>query len=754
MRGTRATAAATHHVQLSCTAAVGPSAPAMAEFQKESLTLEETNRVRVSLGLKPLTDERGADAASVAPAPVEAPPDDVRARLAQAQDRRELARQLRGPTLGDDTNDRAESARDWVRSAPRRAQARAAQRAREEADAAAAPREYGASELAGLRVAHDMDEFGPGTAERVLTLRDADVLADAEDELVESSLDAVARDRAAQARQQAPRAYTGLDDEEIATGRRAGVLSQYDEDHTGPAGAAGFRLGDTASVDAMDARAHARAETERHAAAREQQRVDLSYEKNVPAADYEVSFKKKSKKKKRSTRVHIDADEAAHGDEAAVPMAEDPAPRTRAKAETLIDDDELAASLARARRQHAKAHMAKVTPEALAQSLASQPAAPDTQPDDGLTLDATSEFVRQIVERPPETRATATVPADEAPAVEAPEAPAQEALDEALAEEAPDEAPAPEAPDEAPVLEAADGAPTAASEAQAAAPAEGGGLASTLQWLRSQGVLEHVSDEQRKLERTQLQHDAWLQERRREDRARAHMGAREAAEFDRDARARERREAEAAMERFRDYKPDIKLEYHDEYGRTLSTKEAWKQLSHTFHGNAPGAKAQEKRLRRIAEEQRRERMLAGDTSAMTRAFQERSERTGQAHMVLSVGQRDHAPQDIDLGAPTLAKPAPTRRKAPSAEAARGEAPAPPAAAPEAPLPAPADAPPVPVDAPAPPPAPAPEMRPAFKPAMKPAFAPVSAAPAPAADSPSEAPRGKIRIALGKRKAAS
>ena len=692
MRGTRATAAATHHVQLSCTAAVGPSAPAMAEFQKESLTLEETNRVRVSLGLKPLTDERGADAASVAPAPVEAPPDDVRARLAQAQDRRELARQLRGPTLGDDTNDRAESARDWVRSAPRRAQARAAQRAREEADAAAAPREYGASELAGLRVAHDMDEFGPGTAERVLTLRDADVLADAEDELVESSLDAVARDRAAQARQQAPRAYTGLDDEEIATGRRAGVLSQYDEDHTGPAGAAGFRLGDTASVDAMDARAHARAETERHAAAREQQRVDLSYEKNVPAADYEVSFKKKSKKKKRSTRVHIDADEAAHGDEAAVPMAEDPAPRTRAKAETLIDDDELAASLARARRQHAKAHMAKVTPEALAQSLASQPAAPDTQPDDGLTLDATSEFVRQIVERPPETRATATV--------QAPEAPAQEALDEALAEEAPDEAPAPEAPDEAPVLEAADGAPTAASEAQAAAPAEGGGLASTLQWLRSQGVLEHVSDEQRKLERTQLQHDAWLQERRREDRARAHMGAREAAEFDRDARARERREAEAAMERFRDYKPDIKLEYHDEYGRTLSTKEAWKQLSHTFHGNAPGAKAQEKRLRRIAEEQRRERMLAGDTSAMTRAFQERSERTGQAHMVLSVGQRDHAPQDIDLGAPTLAKPAPTRRKAPSAEAARGEA------------------------------------------------------PAPAADSPSEAPRGKIRIALGKRKAAS
>ncbi|WFD20749.1 hypothetical protein MCAP1_003001 [Malassezia caprae] len=706
----------------------------MAEFQKESLTLEETNRVRVSLGLKPLTADVD-DAAPVAPAPVETP-DDVRARLAQAQDRRELARQLRGPTLGDAAG-QEESARDWVRHAQRRAQARAAQREREDADAKDAPREYDASELAGLRVAHDMDEFGPGTTERVLTLRDADVLADAEDELVESSLDAAARDRAAQARQRAPRAYTGLDDDEIATGRRAGVLSQYDEGHDE---SSGFRLGDAASVDAMDARAHTRADAERHAAAREQQRTDLSYEKNVPASDYEVSFKKKSKKKKRSTRVHVDADEP-HGD--AEPMAVDPAPRTRAKAETLIDDDELAASLARARRQHAKAHMAKMTPEAVAQSLATQPAAPDTQPDEGLTLDATSEFVRQIVERPPEMRAAA--PAS---------APEEAAPEEAAPEEAAPEEAAPEAPDEAPV-EASElpAEPAAAAEDAVDAP-ESGGLASTLQWLRSQGVLEHVSDEQRKLERTQLQHDAWLQERRREERARARMGADEAAAYDRDARMRERREAEAAMERFRDYKPDIKLEYHDEYGRTLSTKEAWKQLSHTFHGNAPGAKAQEKRLRRIAEEQRRERMLAGDTSAMTRAFQERSERTGQAHMVLSVGQRDHAPQDIDLGAPTLAKPAPTQRKAPAApskaapretapEAAPREA-APSEAAPEA---APSE--------PAPSEAPAPE-RPAFKPAMKPAFAPISAAPAPASAAPTadtpEAPRGKIRIALGKRKA--
>ena len=32
-------------------------ATTMAEFQKESLTLEEANRVRASLGLRPLTEE-------------------------------------------------------------------------------------------------------------------------------------------------------------------------------------------------------------------------------------------------------------------------------------------------------------------------------------------------------------------------------------------------------------------------------------------------------------------------------------------------------------------------------------------------------------------------------------------------------------------------------------------------------------------------------------------------------------------------
>lgn len=333
--------------------------------------------------------------------------------------------------------------------------------------------------------------------------------------------------------------------------------------------------------------------------------------------------------------------------------------------------------------------MKKVTPEMVAQSVAAhQDEAP---PADGLLFDGTSNFVQQIVERNEAPWRSASEPA-------APTEPA------APPEPAAPSAPVPEAPAAPP---SPTGAPDAAPEADASS------VASVLQYLRSQGSLESTSSEQREHEKTQLQYDAWLHRHR------------DHADDDDDA--------QAIMDRFKDYKPDIKIEYHDEFGRTLSTKEAWKQLSHTFHGTAPGHRAQEKRLRRLAEEQRRERMLAGDTSAMTQAFQARSERTGQAHMVLSVGHHDHAPHNFDLGAPPRLEKAPRPGAAPSAPRTRPAAPGPS-------LPAPTSAPPAPPAAPAPVAA---ATQPAFKPAFAPAFQPAQPAPAPEGS--------RVRIAL-KRKA--
>lgn len=51
------------------------------------------------------------------------------------------------------------------------------------------------------------------------------------------------------------------------------------------------------------------------------------------------------------------------------------------------------------------------------------------------------------------------------------------------------------------------------------------------------------------------------------------------------------------------YKPNFKLEYVDDAGRHMNQKEAFRQLSHRFHGKGSGKKKTEKRQKKVEEEQ-------------------------------------------------------------------------------------------------------------------------------------------------------
>lgn len=46
------------------------------------------------------------------------------------------------------------------------------------------------------------------------------------------------------------------------------------------------------------------------------------------------------------------------------------------------------------------------------------------------------------------------------------------------------------------------------------------------------------------------------------------------------------------------YKPNVKLEYIDDSGRLLNEKEAFRYLSHKFHGKGPSKNKIEKRLKK------------------------------------------------------------------------------------------------------------------------------------------------------------
>nr|OQO09795.1 hypothetical protein B0A51_17925 [Rachicladosporium sp. CCFEE 5018] len=52
------------------------------------------------------------------------------------------------------------------------------------------------------------------------------------------------------------------------------------------------------------------------------------------------------------------------------------------------------------------------------------------------------------------------------------------------------------------------------------------------------------------------------------------------------------------------YRPDVKLQYHDEFGRSMNQKEAFKHLSHQFHGKGSGKQKTEKRLKKVDDEKR------------------------------------------------------------------------------------------------------------------------------------------------------
>jgi U4/U6.U5 tri-snRNP-associated protein 1 len=377
-------------------------------------------------------------------------------------------------------------------------------------------------------------------------------------------------------------------------------------------------------------------------------------------------------------------------------------PRVKDLDTNFIDDDDLQAALTRSRR--AKLHKAKKqTPEELARKSSSlfrhsvehlltsiSPVAEqrDQQEADaneaikaeedgsdlqeggggGLTFDDTSEFVRAVGNNPvvkpePKEISVARSPDPQvkhrSPSRNASMAPGDEALDELEAGEVvvkdEDEDVNMEmldALEEAiKTTEAEEGRQNGNGDAMGGTSSEqtfSSGMASTLNILRQQGILAAPVADQKDREKTQLQRDLWLADQRRRvaqrelEKLQSRGGNKDQAQREYENRLREQQEARDNLEAFKNYKPDVNIVYYDEYGRSLTPKEAWKALSHKFHGKGSGKMKTEKRLKKIAEEKKQAAMASGDTPlSMNSAFQQRQMKAGQAHFVLSVGNRGY-----------------------------------------------------------------------------------------------------------------
>ncbi|GFY78125.1 hypothetical protein TNIN_62102 [Trichonephila inaurata madagascariensis] len=88
------------------------------------------------------------------------------------------------------------------------------------------------------------------------------------------------------------------------------------------------------------------------------------------------------------------------------------------------------------------------------------------------------------------------------------------------------------------------------------------------------------------------------------------------------------------------YKPDVKLEYIDDNGRILNPKEAFRYLSHKFHGKGPGKNKVDKRMKKLDQDTRLKQMSSTDTPLNTvKLLQLKQKETQSPYIVLSGGNK-------------------------------------------------------------------------------------------------------------------
>ncbi|TIC02590.1 hypothetical protein E3Q16_03436 [Wallemia mellicola] len=636
----------------------------------ESLSLEETNAMRIKIGLKPIQadgppaedKEKSAEsnyATLKADEQKQRDDESQREKIAKARNKLELNKRLKGKTLADDTGE--DDAKKWAKRIKRKQKEAADRIAKQQAELDTNyQQDYNESHLSGLKVAHDIEDFAEGK-EHVLTLKDTGVLDDGDDELQNLDLaeDERGKERAELRKGVKAHQYTGLDDDEFTTdgdAKKPSLLSKYDDDLNGSS-ESGFRLGDAIAPTKPKVE-------EDNALTQGEEKVNktmlsLDYLKNQEASDFlkegDVGFKKpKTKKKKKSSRkIEIKEEE----DQDMEVDVKPPPPRERANLEhsNFIDDDDLQIALAKQRREKLKKKSARQRkPEDIAaeiKNLEEFDKHDDKAKEGGLEFDDTSEFIRTVQLAPQQEAFESKVKSEPLSEIDLAPPTAEVGEDMDVVVEDVDGIRQQQEQDEETVERVKSESPSVPSEM--AQPQPGKGLGGILASLKQQGQIETLTPEQREKERVQQNNTKFLAEQRMKEIIREEEKLRirndhtkTQAQRDFENRQRDAKSAQEDKEAFeRNYKPSVDIKYFDETGRSQSTKEAWKYLNYKFHGKGQGTKGREKALRKVENERKQLAMTSGETPLnMMSSFQARQEATGSAHMVLSVGNRGAAPQ--------------------------------------------------------------------------------------------------------------
>ena len=507
--------------------------------------------------------------------------------------------------------------------------------------------EYTAADLAGVKVAHELDDFDGGD-EQILTLKDSTIDQNEEegDELENLDL----KEQEALTERLSSKIKKPVYDPHAETEEGgSAILKHYDETIDGKKRKRFTLDGHGASLEEREAMKEAVGKKLKSTA------ISLDILKDAPISDYteskEVKIKKPKKKKAKTTRQRaVDEDDIfpvetnngtqTNGDAMDVDAGNTRIPEAPTKVSestAFVDDEDLQAVLAVQRRAALKKRR-REKPEELAQRIREEAAMPEqeTQPEEGgMVIDETTEFVANLARskeeekaRPQIAKARSATPAKKEASPEDEDGDIDmgqsyndiqddEDLEARLKREN--------------STSATPGMTDTGLEDEATLNQ---GLGATLSMLSQRGLIKQTKDidinalhreRQRFLTEKQKREaavEAKARQQRERDRATGkldRMSAREREEYARqENKMRDQLESRQMTEIFnREYKPDVQLKYVDEFGRSMNQKEAFKHLSHQFHGKGSGKQKTEKHLKRIDDDKKREAQSTLDSSQAT-----------------------------------------------------------------------------------------------------------------------------------------
>ncbi|KAL9037295.1 MAG: hypothetical protein Q9214_005763, partial [Letrouitia sp. 1 TL-2023] len=490
---------------------------------------------------------------------------------------------------------------------------------------------YTAEDLAGVKVGHELGDLDIGE-DQVLTLKDNTIDENEEEGDELENIDLKERERLEE-RLNVKRKRPVYDPMEADEGGQSKILKHYDEAIEG-------KKRKRFTLDGQGSTAEQR-ENSRQAVSEKMksQLISLDTINDLPMSDYkeaeELKVRKpktkaaKSTRKKAADEEHVFPVRPLNGEHTTIEAMDineqasngtaPPMPKPRNESTSFVDDHDLQASLA-VQRKAAIKEQNRVRLAEFARQLDEEQQNrmdEDDQVEDagGITVDETSEFVAHL-QNPPTPDKPRTDPRKPSPKARS-NSPRIKSEDEDIEmshsyADISSSAPAP------PAVNLSD---TGLDEEVTLTH----GIGSTLTLLSQRGLVQRPSADNPDINALHRARQSFLsakhaRESLADSRARAQrerdrasgkldrLSAREREEYARwENRTRDQQESRLMTEIFnKEYKPNVELNYIDEFGRHMDKKEAFKHLSHQFHGKGSGKMKTEKRLKRIEDEKRRE----------------------------------------------------------------------------------------------------------------------------------------------------